>query len=142
MKIKKITAIQILITFLALSSCESNMPEINDTNYYDALRKLEQYEKGRPKLFLEADGRYSENFWGDKFDISVEISNDAKLATYKDVEIRVTYYSKTNSILGTNDYTLYEVIPPQKITKARMKIDNYRDVESIGWQVVGAAHQN
>ncbi|GAB5527237.1 MAG: hypothetical protein Roseis2KO_51090 [Roseivirga sp.] len=128
-----------VLSLLSMTNCQSGVPEINEANYYEAIKRIKTYENNQPKLFLTADGRYSENFWGDKFDVNVEITNDAKITTYKDVEIRVTYYSKTNSVMTTNDYILYEVIPPQAVTKVRMKIDNYRDVKSIGWRVIEAS---
>lgn len=131
-----------LLFFSTLFGCENGVSEINDITYYETVQNLVRYENSRPKLFLEADGRYSENFWGDKFDIDIEITSDAKVASFKDVEIRVTYYSKTKSVITTNDYTLYKVIPPQKVTKAKMKIDNYRDVETIGWEVISAISAN
>lgn len=131
-----------ILSLLFLFGCENGVSEVNDINYYETIQNLGRYENSRPKLFLDADGRYSENFWGDKFDINIEIKSDAKVATFKDVVIRVTYYSKTKSVITTNDYTLYKIIPPQIVTTAKMKIDNYRDVESIGWEVLSAVPAN
>ena len=111
---------------------------MNEENYYSVVQIIGQYEAENPVEFLEANGRYNENFWGDKLQITTEINNKAKVASYKDVKLKVIYYSKTNSIIGSNEFTVYEIIPPQKITEVELKIDNYENVDKIGWEVVNA----
>ena len=95
-------------------------------------------ENADPIRFLSADGKYNESFWGTKLKIRGEIINQATVAAYKDVTVQVTYYSKTNTVLGTNEYTLYEVYQPNTITPFRLDIENYKDVNSIGWAVIRA----
>jgi len=40
------------------------------------------------------------------------IRNNASIAKYKDVVITVSYYSKTETLIGSKDYTLYEYYEP------------------------------
>jgi hypothetical protein len=61
-----------------------------------------------------------------------------QLLPYKDVVIRVTFYSKTETSLGSKEYTIYETFPPNNTKKVSLKIDNYKDVNSLGWEVVDA----
>lgn len=126
----------LLFLILIQSACRNT--EVTSENYHSSVMELRTYEGNNPKLFLEAEGYYRENFWGDEFHITVEITNKAKIASYKDVKLRIIYYSKTKSVIGTKDYIVYEVIPPQRVTKVNMKIDNYKDVNSIGWKVIDA----
>jgi len=42
--------------------------------------------------------------------------------------------------LGTNDYTIYEVFPPTSSKTVRLKIDNYKNVATIGWDVIMASN--
>ena len=86
---------------------------------------VEEMEKADPTRFLSADGTYSQNFFGTKFKVDCEITNTATVASYKDVVVRVTYYAKTKTVLGTNDYTIYEVFPPTSKKTVKLKIDNF-----------------
>ncbi len=107
-------------------------------DYQQQVMSVEEIERSQPTRFLSASGTYRENFWGDKFKVNCEITNDATIATYKDVVIRVTYYSKTETSLGSKEYTIYETFPPNNTKKVSLKIDNYKDVNSLGWEVVDA----
>lgn len=100
--------------------------------------ELKQQEQSAPTTYLSADGTYKENFWGDKLKINCTITNKATVATYKDAVVRVTYYSKTKTELGNKDYTIYEMFAPNSSKTVEMKIDNYKDVNSIGWDVISA----
>lgn len=104
--------------------------------------ELKFQEQSSPAEYLTADGTYRENFWGDKLKIKCSIHSNATLATFKDVIVRVTYYTKTGTELGTKDYTIYEIVKPGTTKTVDMKIDNYKDVASIGWDVVSAVAMN
>jgi hypothetical protein len=115
--------------------------DVNDRNYEtysDKVMTIEEIENATPANFLDAHGTYNESFWGTKINVDGKISNSATVADYKDVVVRVTYYSKTKTVLGTEDYTLYEVFPPNSVKPFKLKIENYKDVNSIGWDVISA----
>jgi hypothetical protein len=99
---------------------------------------IEEIENSDPIRFLSAEGKYNESFWGSKIKIRGSITNTATVADYKDVTVRVTYYSKTNSVLGSNEYTLYEVYQPNTKTPFRLDITNYENVNTINWEVISA----
>lgn len=106
--------------------------------YEEKVMTVEETERSQPTAFLSADGNYNENFWGTKLKVHGTIKNDATVATYKDAVVRVTYYSKTKSELGSNEYTIYETFPPHSTKKFELKIKNYKDVSTVGWEVVNA----
>jgi hypothetical protein len=99
---------------------------------------LKTQEQNSPTDYLTADGTYRENFWGDKLKINCTITNSAALATFKDATVRVTYFSKTKTKLGDKELTVYEIFPPNSSKTIELKIDNYKDVNSIGWDVISA----
>ena len=111
---------------------------ISGETYQDKVMTIEEIERSQPTNFLSASGTYRENFWGDKFKVSCKISNNATVATYKDAVVRVTYYSKTKTVLTTKDYTIYETFPPHSTKTVELKIENYQNVNSIGWDVLSA----
>jgi hypothetical protein len=106
--------------------------------YQEKVMTVAEIERSQPTNFLSADGTYRENFWGDKLKVSCKITNKATVASYKDAIVRVTYYTKTKTVLGTKDYTVYEVFSPTSTKTVELKIDNYKDVASIGWDVIKA----
>ena len=99
---------------------------------------VEEMETAKPMSFLAVNGTYSENFWGDKFNLSCTVTNKATIASYKDLVIRVTYYTKTKTSLGIKDYTIYEVFKPKTERTISMKIDNYQNVNSIDLDIIQA----
>jgi hypothetical protein len=133
----------LLFASIALACC--NDSSSSSSTYQEIPRSpeqlkmdLKQQEQNAPTDYLNADGTYKENFWGDKLKIQCEITNKATLAAFKDAVVRVTYYSKTETILAENDYTVYEIFQPNSSKTVEMKIDNYKDVNSVGWHIVSA----
>jgi len=127
-----------LITSCHTNSSGSSAADTDPQTYQEKVMSVEEIERAQPTNFLTASGTYKENFRGDKIKVSCTITNTATVATYKDAVIRVTYYSKTKTVLGTNDYTVYETFSPSSSKTVQLKIDNYKDVNSIGWDVVQA----
>lgn len=111
----------------------------SDGSYVDHVMSVEEIESSQPTTFLSADGTYRENFLGDKFKVTCTIKNKATVTTYKDVVLRVTYYTKTKTELGSDDYTIYELFPPNSEKTVQLKIDNYKHTESVGWEVINAS---
>lgn len=116
----------------------ANINERDYETYVDKVMTIEEIENATPTDFLDADGTYNESFWGTKINVDGKITNSATVADYKDVVVRVTYFSKTKTVLGNEDYTLYEIFPPNSVKPFKLKIENYKDVNSIGWKVISA----
>ena len=143
---KKIITI-LSFAVLAMTSCNnSGSSSSNSSNTQKSAEELkmvlEEQERISPTEYLSASGTYRENFWGDKIKVSCTITNTATVATYKDAVVRVTYFSKTNTNLGSNDYTIYETFSPNSSKTVELKIDNFQDVDSIGWSVISATAVN
>lgn len=116
----------------------NNSSRDDGSSYQEKVMTVEEIERSQPTSFLSASGTYEENFWGTKFTIQCEITNKATVATYKDAVIRVTYYSKTKTALNSKEYTIYETFPPTSTKTVELKIDNFENVDSLGWEVVSA----
>jgi hypothetical protein len=116
----------------------SNSSFIPTESYEQKVMTVEEMEKATPVNFLNASGNYNENFWGNKIKVHGVINNTATVATYKDAVVRVTYYTKTNTEIATADYTIYDVFPPHSEVNFELKIDNYENVSTIGWDVISA----
>ncbi len=136
----KITAIviAILIIINIITTLNHNSNNLDESTYQEKVMTVEEIEKSQPSNFLKADGTYNKNFWGDKLKVHGVIKNNATKVTYKDAVVTVTYYSKTNTVLGSNNYTIYENFPPNSEVNFELKIENYKEVNSIGWNVISA----
>ena len=110
----------------------------DDESYGEKLLTVTQIEDASPIDFLELEGNYNKSFWGSEFKIKGKIINKASVADYKDVIVRVTYFSKTKSSIGSMDYTIYEVYPPNSTTPFKLDAENFNDVNSIRCEIVGA----
>lgn len=107
-------------------------------SYYSKIVSIEDTERLNPARFLSSAGTYRERLLAKKIRIDGEIVNRATVASYKDVTVKVTYYSKTKSVVSSSNHTLYEVFPPSSTKAFRLDVPNYRNVASIGWDVVAA----
>jgi hypothetical protein len=116
----------------------SSTYETGGDTYQEKIMTIEEIERATPTDFLSASGTYNENFWGDKFKLSVRITNTATVASYKDAVIRITYYSKTETVLGIKDYTVYETFLPTSNKTVELEIDNYKDVNSLDVKIIKA----
>lgn len=139
---KTLTLTIATLGLLTITSCGHSGGSSSDTSssgsYQEKVMSVEEIERSQPTTFLTADGTYNENFWGDKLKVHGKITNSATVASYKDAVVRVTYYSKTKTELGSKEYTIYEVFSPHSTKTFELKIDNYKDVNSIGWDVISA----
>ncbi|MCW3072677.1 MAG: hypothetical protein JWO44_2567 [Bacteroidetes bacterium] len=109
-----------------------------NSSYQEKVQSVEEIERSQPTSFLTATGTYNQNFWGTKIKVHGIIKNTATVATYKDAVVKVTYYSKTNTVLGNNSYTIYDFFPPHSEKNFELKIENYQNVSTIGWDVMSA----
>lgn len=115
-----------------------NSGSSNQPSYEEQVKSVQEIEEETPTNFLTADGTYRENLLGDKLVINGKIYSSATSATYKDVVITVYYYSKSETMLLEENYTIYEVIKPNSTKSFELRVPNYSDVASIGWEVTYA----
>tara|TARA_R110001583_G_scaffold194758_1_gene366856 strand:+ start:1445 stop:2107 length:663 start_codon:yes stop_codon:yes gene_type:complete len=111
-------------------------------SYIEQKMTIEETENSDPLRFLSVEGNYNESFWGTKFKLKGKVTNRATIADYKDLVMRITYYSQTKSVIGTKDYTIYQIFQPNRVTEFKLDVANYKDVKSIGLDIVGAIQNN
>jgi hypothetical protein len=66
------------------------------------------------------------------------IVNKATLAKFKDVVIRVTFYSQTESIIDEQSYVFYEYYEPNSSKAFSLKVDPPKAYKTFGLQVTDA----
>ena len=131
-----------LLLVVVITSCNNGGSNGSSSNsgssYQEKVMSVEEMERADPTRFLTADGNYNENFLGNKLKVHGVIHNKATVVTFKDAVVEITFYSKTKTNLGSEKYTIYDFFSPNSDKKFELKIDNYSNVGSIGWDVVSA----
>jgi hypothetical protein len=104
-----------------------------------ALSAVDQ-ERANPSAFLSAvGGTYKPNFWQTKWEISGSVNNVANHTNYKDVIIQVSFISRTNSVIDTKRFVLYDYFPYGLKKGFNLEVEKPAAAATCGWQVVGAS---
>jgi hypothetical protein len=94
-----------------------------EQTYEEKILSIEEEEKANPKRFLDASGSYRENVLGTKMRIFGNVTSSATKANFKDIVIKVTYYSATDTDLGSDNFVLYKFVNAGTTVSFEWKID-------------------
>ena len=100
---------------------------------------ISKIERTQPPNFLEADEICIGGFVGDTINVHGVIKNTALANSYRDAVVKVTYYSDTKKKLGSKEYTIHEVFLPHSDVRVEFKVENYKDVNTIDWEIIQAS---
>jgi hypothetical protein len=127
---------------LFLNACGSGQKDTDskaDKNYEKSKESLEQIEQKNPTKFIRIEGNKKKNLLGQTV-VKGEIYNNAKMITYKDVEIKISFYSKTGSVLEEDIETIYETIIPGGSVNFKSKFFTPKGTDSVGFKILEAKH--
>jgi hypothetical protein len=69
------------------------------------------------KKIIQKGGLFKKTKYAhDGYLLKASIINSATLATYKDVQVTIEFYSVTETLMASETYTIYKLLPPQKTT--------------------------
>lgn len=129
----------IAATSIILSACQSKAEKekVAEDNYEKAKESLEEREKKNPVEFISVTSKDKHNLIGQTV-IKGAVHNNAKICTYKDVELELSFFSKTGVLLEKDSEKVYEVIEPGKSAEFKTKYFAPKDTDSVALKVVGA----
>ena len=135
---KKLISI-VLSALVIFSSCNNKAKNIaaEKENYQKAKETLEEKEKKNPVAFLSVYSRDKHNLIGQTV-IKGTINNNAKVCAYKDVQLELSYYSKTGTLLLKTNETVYDKIEPGKSAGFKTKEFAPRGSDSVAIRILGA----
>jgi len=122
-----------------LSSC-GNKAEKEKTaqdSYEKAKESLEDREKKNPLQFLSVTSKDKHNLIGQTV-IKGTVYNNAKICVYKDVELELSFFSKTGVLLEKDAEKVYEIIEPGKSADFKTKYFAPKGTDSVGIRITGA----
>jgi len=97
-----------------------------------------QKEVANPELYLNASGEYRENFLGTKIKVFGYVENNAQYTDYKDVVIKITFYSETETELGSENYIIYDYFPKGTKKEFNLNAEFPAGTKKCGWDAIGA----
>ncbi len=139
-KYMKRLLVALLPAMLLLSACngEKNEKKAKD-NYEKGKLTLEEIEQKSPEKFLVVGGKDKKNLLGQTV-IKATIINNAKVVSYKDIDIKLSFYSKTGALLEEDHEVVYETVAPGASVNFKSKYFAAKGTDSVGFKVVSAKY--
>ena len=137
---KKLFPVILCFTFFCMA-CNSTQDKENNRKdkYENSKLSLEDIEKKTPRDFLTVTGTDKKNLVGQTV-VRGKIHNNAKVVSYKDVDIKLFFYSKTGTLLQEDQEMIYETIAPGTTTSFKSKYFSPRGTDSIAMKVLSAKY--
>ncbi len=128
----------LLVVFLILSACnDQQKASVLKDKYESSKLTLEQIEKKSTVQFLQVSGSKKKNLIGQTVVRGTIVSN-AKVISYKDIDVKISFYSKTGALLEEDHEVVYEIIKPGGSTSFKSKYFAPKGTTSVLFKVVGA----
>ena len=135
---KRILTIACLSLIIFSCKTEKKDKKFDTENYEKVKETLADKEKNNPARFLTVSNKDHKNIIGQTV-VKGTLTNSATVCTYKDVELRLSFYSKTATKLDEVVETIYETIAPGKTVKFKTKYFAPKGTDSVAIKVMKAA---
>lgn len=137
----KILLLPFACLLLLTNSCKTpeEKEKASKENYEENKRSIEELEKESPAKFLTVSGNDKRNLLGQTV-VKGQVHNHAKMVTYKDVDIKLFFYSKTGALLQEDQEMVYENIAPGATVAFKSKYFAPKGTDSIAMTVLSAKY--
>lgn len=126
------------VLFLFFQSCKNKQDKAKEKQAYeDSKENIEHTEKKSPLQFLSVEGRDKKNILGQTV-VKGTVKSYAKLVAYKDIDLKLSFFSKTRSLLEEDHEILYETIQPGGQIEFKSKYFAPKGTDSVFIKVVEA----
>ena len=132
--------IKIALAFFSavfLLACNSDDAAKQNESYKETKTSLLKKEEKDPAAFIIVKGNSKKNIVGQTV-VKGTLVNKASVATFKDVDIKLTFYSKTKALLETDRETIYQILNPGESQQFKTKYFAPKGTDSVGLKVLGA----
>jgi uncharacterized lipoprotein NlpE involved in copper resistance len=136
---------KLLIPIAALIYC---LPACNNRHEYEiksnevyekSKASIEEVEKKNPVRFLKVSGNDKRNLLGQTV-IKGNVFSNAKMVTYKDIDIKLSFYSKTGALLEEDHEVVYESVDPGGSAAFKSKYFAPKGTDSVAMKVISAKY--
>ena len=133
----KIAGLIVAIALMVGCGSKAKNAAAEKESYQKTKETLEEKEKKNPVMFLSVDSRDKRNLIGQTV-IKGSVTNNAKVCSYKDVQLEVSFFSKTGTLLEKGNETVYDEIAPGRSGGFKFKNFTPKGTDSIAIRVLGA----
>ncbi len=135
---KKIPVVLVMM-ILVLTACNSGdkTPEKTKDKYEQTKESLAETEKKNPELFISVSGHDKRNLIGQTV-VKGTLTNNAKVSSFKDVNLELSFFSKTGALLEKDHETIYETLEPGDNKSFKTKYFAPKGTDSVALKVTGA----
>lgn len=134
---KKIACIVLSIILLSACNIKAKEAAAEKENYQKAAETLLEKEKKNPISFLTVTSHDKHNLLGQTV-IKGNINNKAKVCAYKDVQLELSFFSKTGTLLEKDNETVYDNIEPGKSADFKTKYFAPKGTDSVAIKILSA----
>lgn len=129
-----------LYSILLFSCSEKNKYDVkSDKNYEKSKLSLEESEKKNPAAFIAVKGDRKKNLIGQTV-VKGKLFNNGKVVVYKDVTLKLSFYSKTGTVLEEDIETIYDNVAPGASVSFKSKYFTPKGTDSVGMKVISAKY--
>ncbi len=136
---KKILAILCFTCFLFSCNNDNKYDIKTEDKYEKGKLTLEQIEQKTPVKFLKATASSKKNLLQQTV-IRGKIQNNARIVSFKDISIRLTFYSKTGALLEQDEEVVFENINPGSSASFKSKYFAPKGTDSVAVTVLNAKY--
>jgi hypothetical protein len=133
--LKAIASFSVII-LIACNSSDKKAEKAKD-KYEETKETVQQMEKKNPERFLKVTGHDKHNILGQTV-IKGNLSNLATVAVYSDINLELSFYSKTGALLEKDNEIIYETLKPGQDTDFKTKYFAPKGSDSVALKVLGA----
>jgi hypothetical protein len=137
---KKILSL-LLIAMCILVSCsnEKKYDISNSEKYEKNSTSITDIEKKNPEQFLKVTGNSKKNLLRQTV-IKGKVFNNAKMVSFKDIAIKLQFFSKTGALLEEDTDVVYETVNPGASASFKSKYFAPKGTDSVAMSVTGAKY--
>jgi hypothetical protein len=115
--------------------------ELKEKSPEELRAELAKKEQNNPTEYLKGKMGMRSNLIGEKI-LEGVVVNNATIATFKDIVLKVSFLSKTNSIIGSKEFTFYEILAPKETKAFKFKTFTPKEVKDFSFEIIGATAAN
>lgn len=139
-KMKILSQLLCFICLQALVSCaDGAMDDSEEKGYQKKKESIRQTEIRNPEKFLVVEFHKRKNLLG-QLVVEGKVTSKAAAVSYKDIELVVSFFGRTNALLKEEREVIYDSIPPGLSRSFKRKYFNAGISDSMTVQVVAAGH--
>ena len=127
----------LLVAFFFISCNNADDEKQTTANYEKVKLTVEEIEKKNPERFLSVTGHERKNLINQTV-VKGTVINNAKMVSFKDIDIKISFYSKTGALLEEDHEMIYETIAPGDSKSFKTKFFAAKGTDSVSMKVMSA----